>query len=379
MKKKIIMMGIITVMLIIIGISFILAVMDADSNSDESHPNQQQGVVNGETSNQSQGNQEEDIIDSNKEKSKLYITEEDVILDGGFEIINTKSKEVIKEFARMTLLGYGGNACLEDIKEINDRIFTEESPDREDYISRMEAYEAGKHDNYLKGYSEVKFCGDYKKDNTSQSFTVRIDHILTVYDAETDLQTDTIKTSVMYTLLLVTDNGNVYIESCEPNKHNAFDGELGSGKVDVPGAIIDISNQDMKVLEEVEQLTEEEKEILGKFYALVVYAMGGEMYRTDVEAVYEEIFWPESEKKYDYSERIKKRRSQYEMVSNIWKVQDISETEKEKTIELSVCISQYSKSGEKSGFENIYWLTLKEIDNKVYIVSCIPHELNLYE
>lgn len=369
MKKKFIIISIIAVLLIIIGIAVALATMDVDSNDDENNPNQQHGV----------GNQDDDIKDTNIDEPKFYISKEDVILDDGFEIINTKTKEVIKDFARMSLLGYGGNACLENIKEINDRIFTKDSPKREDYISRMEAYEAGEHDNYLNGYSEVKFCGDYKKNNVSQSFIIRINHTLTVYDVETDLLTGTITTSVIYTLILVENDGVVCIESCEPDKYNAFDGELGSRKVDRPGAIIDISEQDMKVLDEVEELTGEEKEVLENFYALLVYAMGGEKYLADVENIHKEIFWADSEEKYDYSERIKKERTGYRMTSEINRVENISGTEKERIIKFSVTIMNFTKSGEKSSFENIYWLTLKEIDNKIYIVSCIPHELNMSE
>ncbi len=353
-----------------------------NTSGDEIQDDTQGNETGNENKDAAQGDETGDESQDSTQAVKFYISYQDVFLDEGFECINDNYKEIIKEFVRMNLLGYGGNALLGDIKEINDRIFTEDSPNREDYIARMDAYVAGVHDNYLNGYSEVEFRGNFEKTNDSISLKIRINHILTRYDIQTDSAYDQITTSVKYTLVLTMKDGNVYIKSCEPDKRNDFDGEIGSREVSVAGRVIDVSDLDMEVLESNEQLSEEEKEVLGKFYAELIYALGGYEYIEEVETLHEEIFWAESVEQYDYMARIEKAPAQYMkiMKSEIREVQDISGTEKERKLTFSVWICDYAVNGELiSAFENIYWLTLKEIDNKVYIVSCIPHELNLEE
>lgn len=378
MKKKILLFGIPTMLVILIAINVALEWDNIFSEAIIDTPSQDnQHLISEDDSSDENDNEISD--DSPPSTIKFHIGQADVTLDDGFEIINKDCRELVRNFTRINLLGYGGKGCLEDIKKINDMIFAKDSPNREDYATRMAAYEDGTHGTYSQGYSEVKFCGNFEKDNTTLSFTIRINHTLTCYDLEKNMAYDTITTSAIYTLTLVQRDDTVSILYCQPDKRNAFDGEKGCHEVKDSGALIDISEVDMQILTENTQLTKPEKDVLRKFYTEVVYAFGGYAYLDDIKDIEEQIFENSSTEKYDYMKRIEMVPAFRSIHSEISRIKDISGTPEERTLSFSVLIQTINSYDEVSGFENVYTLTLKYVNDKVLIVSCKPHEMNFYE
>ena len=193
---------------------------------------------NSENQEENNGGEQDEIqgdetVDENSESTmesvKFYISEKDVVLCTGFDYINDRYKEIIKEFVRMSLLGYGGSESLEEIREINDCIFTQASGNREDYVTRMNAFEECDHEKYLWGWAEVEVLGEIEKDNKSITLTVRIVYYLTYHNWGTYYRT--IATEAGYTLKLVETSEGVQIEICQPERKNSFDGDEGSRKI----------------------------------------------------------------------------------------------------------------------------------------------------
>ncbi len=329
----------------------------------------------------------DDINNNDIQKGEFYIEERDVILGNGFEYINEEYKEVIKEFVRMTLLGYGGNGSLVDIKEINERIFAEDSINREDYAARMNAFEQCEHEKYLWGWSEVEVLGDIEKDNKSIALTVRIVYYLCYHNWGTYYSQ--IATEASYTLELVEKSSGVCIESSKPGSKNSFDGAEGTGEILLVRPEIEFDKDEFEYAQEFAQLTKDEQEVIKKFVLQSVLADQGYAALEKVAAINEEIFHPNAQQKYDYIKHISTI-ERYTWVYRTCEVDvefmEMSGTEEERVIKLSIDKTQTSgswnegvlKGNHKDFFQWIYVLTLQKVDDKVFITNCIKHENALY-
>lgn len=386
--KKIVIIYLLTMLLLIVAIGC----NDTQNDSPDKDDNVVTDGQNPENQEENSGGEQDEIqgdkkVDENSESTiesvKFYISEKDVVFGIGFDYINDKYKETIKEFVRMSLLGYGGSASLEEIREINDRIFIQDSKNREDYVARMNAFEECDHEKYLWGWAEVEALGDLKKDNKSITLTVRIVHYLTYHNWGTYY--GTIATEAGYTLKLVETSEGVQIETCQPERKNSFDGDEGTGEIVLVRPKMEFNEAEFEYPDNFEELTAEEQEVIKKFVLQLVLGDQGYLALDEVSALNEEIFHPDAEMKHDYMRHIELvERAEIIYLTCDVKVDELkmSENEGERKVEISITRrwtygywkDGYVSSGDESAAQYVYKLTLSKIEGKVFITNCVKHE-----
>ncbi len=391
MNKKYLIASIVFTLALLIGLGIFLGKEDEPSKENTDNVQNDAGSeTNNDSVNDEHGNKEDvsndeqTNSDTTFEKEKFYISEADVTFAEGFEYINDAYKEVLKDFARMSLLGYGGSDCLEDIKEINDRIFTEDSPNREDYINRMNTFESKISHSYACGNSIIELRDDIEKTNNSLHIKIRIVHQLEYHGS---LEVGIHPTSVIYTITLIEKSGNVYIESCIPHSYNSFDGEYGNGTINRPAMNVEISDETMTFSDDFSTLSKEEQYVIYKF--VEEWMLCYEVYDSieEIQEINDEIFWSDSPDKEIYLRRIKRAKpytlSKYGSLTSQTNIISVSGTEPER--EIAISIDFYWWEPDKmwttvAMFARLdYTFTLMEENGKIVIKSYETHEFNTFE
>lgn len=144
----------------------------------------------------------------------------DVQLQGELEELQEEEIEAITQYVTLELLGYGGQDCLQEISMRSEALFTEDSTDKDEYVSRMERFNQRNMEGqvYTKGKAIGRIDNIFRNgDNLTVHLT--IDHELTyVYDGEDTLNHCELLTG--YMLELVMENEKCKIYTCQEDSGN---------------------------------------------------------------------------------------------------------------------------------------------------------------